>query len=141
MPEPIVQNPGIQTGIEKKQSLTLVAAIILFILSLAFGIFSGLSLGKDKANYENVSNIYRALNYFFKDQDRFPTADEFSSQKILAPFYMSTIPMAANLQGACKNFTDYVYARQTTTSYDLQFCLNNAVSGWNSGLNTLSVSK
>lgn len=121
------------------QSLTLVAVIILFVLSILWGIFSGITLGKDQANYQNVENLNQALHYFNSDQDRYPTADEFYTQKLLTPFYMSAMPSPPNINGACKNYSQYYYSQSLPSDFSLQFCLNSGTHGLSSGVHILTV--
>lgn len=122
---------------QRTQSLILIAAVVLFFVSLGLGLWQGYRYGQDQANLKNVSEISSALTFYHQDQDRYPTQDEFANQAILIPYYMSAMPVPANLSGECKTFTQYAYSQETPQDYSLQFCLNNAISGWSKGINVL----
>lgn len=124
---------------EKLQLIVLVAVVLLFVLVLLWGIFSGLALGKAQSTYRQVDNINTALQYYFKDQDRYPTADQFSNQKILVPYYMQAMPTPQNTgSGACSNYKDFIYSQKSPKTFSLQFCLNADAYGVSKGMHILT---
>ncbi len=124
---------------EKLQLVILVAVVILFVLVLLWGIFSGLALGKAQSTYRQVDNINTALGYYFKDQDRYPTADQFSNQKILVPYYMQAMPIPESAgSGVCSNYKDFLYSQKSPKTFTLQFCLNAKAYGVSKGVHILT---
>ncbi|TSC66429.1 MAG: hypothetical protein G01um101477_86 [Candidatus Doudnabacteria bacterium Gr01-1014_77] len=124
---------------EKLQLIVLVAVVLLFALILIWGIFSGLALGKAKSTYRQVDNINTALQYYYKDQDRYPTADQFNNQKILVPYYMQSMPTPESAgSGACSNIKDFVYSQKTPKTFSLQFCMNAKANGLSGGVHILT---
>ncbi|MDB4939855.1 MAG: hypothetical protein JWO40_280 [Candidatus Doudnabacteria bacterium] len=122
----------------KLQSYFLAAAFVLFVLSIVLGIFSGVASGKDQATFKNVGNISNALQFYYSDQDRYPTETQFNDQKILIPFYISAIPKPENAQGVCAGVTDFKYTQQNAGSYKLDFCLVQGTAGLSKGMHTLT---
>ncbi len=124
---------------EKLQLIVLVAVVLLFILILIWGIFSGLALGKAKSTYRQVENINTALKYYFKDQDRYPTADQFNNQKILVPYYIQAMPTPESAgSGACSNVKDFIYSQKNPKTFTFQFCMNAGANGLSKGVHILT---
>ncbi len=111
------------TGFERLQSLILTAAFILFAGAMVLGIFRGVTWGKDKATYKDVQTISSALQFYFSDQDRYPTATQFNDQKVLVPFYLSALPAPENVGGACSSSDQFIYTQSQPANFTLQFCL------------------
>ncbi len=123
---------------KKLQSIYLTAAFILFVLAVVFGIFSGVAQGKDRATYENVETLNNALQYYFSDQDRYPTAAQFNDQLILLPLYMSAMPEPKNASGLCEDYKKFEYAQKNSKSFELKFCLRKGTKGLSKGSHVLT---
>ena len=129
------QNP---TSSTKLQSIFLAAAFVLFVLSLLWGIFAGMNLGKAKATYANVVSIHNALEYYHSDQDAYPTAAQFDNQLILVPLYISAMPKPVNPSSLCAGKNSFVYSQAKPSDFNLQFCLQSATAGLSKGFHVLS---
>lgn len=114
------------------QVLTVLSLTVILLLT----IFSGLKKGKLEAQTEAVLNntqaINKALEYFFQDQDRYPTAMEFAEPKLMGQ-YLSLYPIPDIVSENCSN--SFRYLRIEPKKYDLFFCLSkdteNSIQGWN----------
>lgn len=136
---------GDQTKEEKfrrLQSTTMVAALVLFFLSAIWGIYAGYQYGKSKATYQSVSHLYDALNFYYQDQGRYPSADQLYNQSILTAYnYIGNLPKPDDATGKCSEYKDFIYTQSKPSDFSLQFCLLKPVGGYSSGLNVITEDK
>ena len=119
------------------QQLWKILAVIVVAVILFFGVFLGLSSGKHKAQSQaiatNTESLQKALEFFYSDQNRYPTALEFANTAIMSQ-YMSSFPPANIVSKNCPE--TFTYKQQSVSSYQLRFCLpaayGGAAAGWNS---------
>ncbi len=123
---------------EQLQLIFLVVAAILLALSLIFGIFSGFGNARARAEFDSVDKIKTALKFYNADQGRFPTQNEFLSQRILVPDYLTEMPTFISQGGACKNFTNLSYSQTNQQNFALVFCLEQSAGGLSSGIHILT---
>lgn len=113
--------------------LSSLAAAAVLLLAILLGANSGRTAAQAQIIAQTASNLSSGLNYFFSDQNRFPTATEFSDQNLMLN-YFSTWPPVDFGTGACSQ--SYIYKRVSANSYQLSFCLPQATGkfqqGWNS---------
>lgn len=132
------QPENIQTH-KRLQSISLIAASVLFLLCVFGGLYSGVQLGKSKATYESASAIYDALNYFHQDQGSYPSAEQFYNQQILVSYkYLNQFPKPEDASGTCSAYQDFIYTRPSSSDFQLQFCLTQPVGGYNAGVNVIN---
>ncbi len=124
----------------KQQLFILIAAFILFALAVLVGISSGRSNAKVQADYQSIIQINSALKYFYSDNDRYPSADQFMNQKILVPNYLAAMPVMQATGGACKDSTGYFYAQTAPANFSIKFCLAKSTNGLTAGTHELSES-
>lgn len=120
----------------------------LFLSSLAvavillWAIFSGTNIGKALAQtelvYNNAGSIASSLDFFYSDQNRFPTVPEFEDQNIMGNYFNSFPPAELASQNCSSSF---IYKRISFTQYELNFCLPLSFSGYKKGWNRISESK
>lgn len=111
-------------------------AVILVTAVFLIAIFIGVGRGKAAAQSESALSqaleLKKGLDNFFSDQDRFPTAEELTSENI-ALIYFSSVPDNASTNANCSQ--SFIYERSSLTSYSLNFCLAanlpNYAKGWN----------
>lgn len=121
------------------QFLTVLAAAVILLLSLLWGAASGQKLAQSGAVAANAESLSKGLGYFYRDQDRFPSAAEFLDDKNLMLNYFNDFP-AANLPSAqCPS--SFVYQRPDVQSFKLNFCLPAAWGNFPAGWNQLTESK
>lgn len=127
-----------KTSMTKPQLIVGVAGFILLLLSVAWGSYSGASRARSLDTFRSVSTLKQALNYYMKDQNQYPTADQFSNQQILTLNYLSSMPVPTDASGACASQTKFDYSRPTPQTFSLQFCLTQGVSGLTQGMHIMT---
>lgn len=109
-----------------------VLAIVGFVL-VFFGILNGKKQAKSALILNWVSEETLALEYFYSDNNRFPTADEFARPEVMENYYVKA-PEEVNIQTEqCPEILRYT--RPRPENYELYFCLPRAQEGYNLGLN------
>jgi hypothetical protein len=115
---------------------SLLAAVILLL-----AIFWGAAAGKETAQSITLTkiaqNLIFGLQYFYSDQNRFPTALEFSDQNIMLN-YFSGFPAVDFPSKLCPQ--SFVYKRVAADNAQLSFCLPRAAGDYGAGFNMLNVS-
>ncbi len=117
------------------QTLTVIAmAVVLLIV-----IFWGLAVGKLQAQSEYVlaaaQNVRQGLEYFYSDQQRFPTAYEFAENTIMEKYFNQFPPLQITSSNCSQNF---LYTRTDTNDYALQYCLPEKADGLAAGWHSLN---
>ena len=111
-------------------TVLVVAVILLWTCS------SGWSKGEKTAQAEqiiaNADIVVKGLDFFYNDQDRYPTAGEFASDNMAR--YFSVFPMHNFASSQCPE--TFSYKRNSSTEYILGFCLPMAASGFQQGWNS-----
>jgi predicted nucleic acid-binding Zn ribbon protein len=112
--------------------IIVILAIVVLVL-----VFVGISNGKRQAKSALILNWASeetlALEYFYRDNNRFPTADEFARPEVMGNYFVKA-PEGVNIQTEqCPEILKYI--RPRTENYELYFCLPRAQDGYNLGLN------
>lgn len=115
---------------------SLVMAVILF-MALATGISAGVKSAQSRAIITSAANLEAGFNYFYGDQNRFPTAVEFSDQTTMANYFNNFPPV--NFAASCSE--NYIYKRTSDNNFELDFCLPVSVGSYKSGWNVISGQK
>ena len=103
-----------------QNSAVILVAVILFI-SLWRGVTAGRLTAKTRAVMDNTAAIVSGLDYFYKDQGRYPSMQEFTDRNIMAS-YFNGYPFQNIPGGSCT--TSYYYHTLTPyQTYELHFCL------------------
>lgn len=118
--------------------LTVFVLTVVLLLTGNFAINKGQTKAKAQASFYNLQNMVLALNYFYNDQDRYPTALEFSSADIMA-WYLNKHPVEDIVSDNCAS--SFRYARMGPKKYDIFFCLAEGIEGYKAGWNKYSVVK
>jgi len=116
------------------QNLILSFLALALSLSLWLAIVSGIRAGKSTVILKNTEALQYGLNYFFKDQNRYPTALEFADPNIMAN-YLTSFPAQDIAGGPCQK--TYGYRSDTAKTYELNFCLPKASAGFAAGWNKI----
>jgi 4-amino-4-deoxy-L-arabinose transferase-like glycosyltransferase len=113
---------------------SLAAAVVLLLV-----VFWGANTGKQIAQAQFIAatsqNAAGALQYFYQDQNRYPTAEEFENQNLMLN-YLSNFPLPNYVSAKCSQ--SFVYKRIDTNSFQLSFCLPVAEGNYQAGWNNLS---
>jgi hypothetical protein len=120
------------------QPLTVLVAAVILLWSLYLGISHGRSQAQAESVLQNAAQLKKALNYFYNDQNRFPTAEEFADKNVIEK-YAQNFPPPEFTTAACAQ--SFVYKRPTPGSFVLNFCLPASTGGFNSGWNQVTESK
>ncbi len=120
------------------QYVTVLGVAVVLLLSVIFGYRAGNTAAQASFAVTQSAEITKALNYFYNDFDRYPTAEEFFDQKIMAT-YFSSFPLVQITSSACTQ--TFAYRLLESDSYQLGICLPVAVPGWQIGWNRISEKK
>jgi type II secretory pathway pseudopilin PulG len=113
---------------------SLLLAVIL-LTALFFGSSSGKAEAQAESVYTAAQNVYAALQNFHSDQDRYPTASEFSDQNTMLN-YLTAFPLPNIPDKNCSQ--SFVYKRLSTDSFQLNFCLAAGTKKYSKGWNALN---
>jgi hypothetical protein len=118
------------------------AAVILVAVILFYGVYRGISKGSLAAKSEVVLANARALtvglDYFYQDQNRYPSQAEFANTNLMLA-YITGYPPVTISDGACAGSRlssgNYDYHSLDFRGYQLNFCLPASVEKFPAGLN------
>jgi general secretion pathway protein G len=123
--------------------LLVVIAIIGILATLAvISLGNARAKARDAKRVANAKQIQTALELYFNDNDRFPTAAEFNSGSLTSDTengevtYMLNVPEAPNPpDGNCSTSTNaFTYSVDAEgTSYTLSYCIGNRTGDFSSG--------
>ncbi len=113
---------------------SLLLAVILFAV-LMWGIGKGKRQSEAELIVQNTQAIQESLEFFFRDQNRYPSALEFSNLNIMSS-YLNPYPPLKFVSKSCNETFDY--KRPSQAVYQLNFCLPMATKGFKQGWNSVS---
>lgn len=114
--------------------------IVIFSLTVVF-IFFLFILNRIKTKQESmliVKNSFvlkQGLDYFFEDNERFPTSREFLDPNVFG-IYISPFPLKDFKSQECEQ--TWEYKRLSLAEYKLDFCLRSGFENYKAGWNQLS---
>ncbi len=117
-----------------RASIIFVIIFFVFLTSL-FGFRAGRDLAKSRATLNTVHTTLRGFDYFFSDQDRYPSPVEFLDPNILG-VYLSPVPGPNFASKQCPTTTTYDTFDQRSFVYT--YCLPRALGDQAAGLHTLT---
>lgn len=121
------------------QSKVLVAAFLLVTVSIAWGAYSGYRLGQSKATLAQASNLNDALRFYYQDQGRYPSSDQFYNKNILTAFsYLDGLPKPESVSGQCSDYKDFYYSQSSPQKFALIFCITRSAEGFSKGVHTIT---
>jgi hypothetical protein len=112
--------------------LALVRGIVIGILGFIFclTIFFGVKFGIEEAQSRTVImtalELEKSIDYFFQDNNRYPSNLEFAAQNGLGS-YIIPFPPKQFATGSCAE--SYAYTNAQKNSYELRFCLPRSIKG------------
>ncbi|MCL5666336.1 MAG: hypothetical protein M1383_00990 [Patescibacteria group bacterium] len=118
-----------------KLFLTVLAAAVVLLLAALAGISKGRSVSQAKIIAGNAQNLAKGLDYFYNDQNRFPTAVEFQDQNLMLNYFNGFPP--ANISSAACAET-FAYKRPSPQTYQLNFCLPADFAPYHRGWNAIT---
>lgn len=115
-----------------------IAGVVLFVLITSLAVWQGYVRGQKAAQgrqiAKDVKAIRQALEYFYNDQNRYPSNDEFADQNIMR-LYASGYPPQEFSSNSCPK--NYDYSNLFRNDYELRFCLPLGVKGYQTGWNVI----
>jgi len=118
----------------KGSSIAVILVTAVFLSAIFFGASRGKAVAVAESSFSGAKEIQKGLDYFYKDQNRFPTVEELFSTNI-ALTYFSTVPSDVSETSVCQQ--NFSYSRLSLNSYQLDFCLAVAVEGYQRGWNRI----
>jgi hypothetical protein len=109
-------------------------AVILLLATLQ-GISSGNQVAASQSVSESAQNLQKGIEYFYQNENRFPTAVEFADQATMAGYFTNFPPKDLPSKQCSQS---YLYKRISDSSYQLSFCLPTSVNNSKKGWNTIS---
>ena len=113
---------------------SLIVAVVL-LLVIVWGVNTGKKIAQAKILIQTSKSAALALQYFYQDQNRYPTATEFENQNLMLT-YFSNFPLLNYPSAACSQ--SFVYKRPDPVTFSLNFCLPTAEGGYGGGWNTIN---
>lgn len=110
--------------------LAILLALAVFVIWRA--VINGSRAAQSRQVLKDATAIKVALDYFYKDQNRYPSIDEFKDQNIMRQ-YFSNFPPQEFVSGVCDSSFDYVNTFRN--DYELRFCMPKGVRGYQTGWN------
>lgn len=114
--------------------LTVIITAVILFFSLLWGISAGQQLAQAGLVAANANSIARGLQFFYQDQNRFPTAIEFQNRNIMLGYFNNFPPMEFISSGCPGSF---IYKRTSSQKFQLDFCLPKAFQNFSRGWNVL----
>ncbi len=133
---------------KQKKAFTLIELLVVIAIIGVIATISIIALqnarakSRDAKRVGDAKQIQTALELFFNDNNRYPTAEEFALGSIFSTSsgatstYMQIIPSAPTpADGSCTSGENTIYYQQTDdgNSYTISFCLGNTTGTLTSG--------
>jgi type II secretory pathway pseudopilin PulG len=123
--------------------VVLVLLIAIAVLAMRWAFINGRYAGQSRQAIKDAHAIQQALEYFYKDQNRYPSTDEFTDQNLMRQ-YMSGFPPQQYFSPNCPdrgNGSTFSYINNFRNDYELRICLSKGVQGYKSGWNKVTAPK
>lgn len=117
--------------------IVFVILAIIAVLALWWAFINGQQAGQSRQVLKNGKAIQQALEYFYQDQNRYPSTDEFLDQNLMRQ-YLSSYPPQEFVSKTCpqgNGSVNYSYVNHFRNDYELRLCLPKAVQGFQAGWN------
>lgn len=115
-----------------------IAGIVIFVLitvgAVWLAIINGQKSAQSRQIVKDAAALAVSLEYFYEDQNRYPSNDEFLDQNVMRQ-YADNFPPQQFVSTTCTE--NYQYLNTFRTDYELRFCLPKGVAGYRTGWNTL----
>jgi hypothetical protein len=119
-----------------------ILTVLLAAVILLWAVLGGLSAGKTQAQtqlvIQNAREITKGFSYFYSDNNRYPAISEYQNQNLMLEYFNYFPPrnLAFSLCGE-----NYIYKRNSNSSFQLNFCLPKASQGFKAGWNQITEDK
>ncbi len=102
--------------------------VLLVVLFVAF--FVGRDLARSNFAFKQVGQIISGLDYFYQDNDRFPSEVEFSEVNLMQKYY-ANLPYYSVVSKKCPSPIEYTSFDRLT--FQIDFCIPRNYFGWMAG--------
>lgn len=127
---------------------------LLAILGIFWTFNNGKRAGQSRQVIKDGRAIQQALEYFYQDQNRYPSSDEFLDQNLMRQ-YLSDFPPQQFVSNICVadsrapksssadpdsgniGLVNFVYVNNFRNDYELRLCLPKGVQGHPAGWNKI----
>lgn len=120
------------SGILKK--IAAAGALLVFLFFAWLGYRSGKQQAQSRLTIANAQALKQGFEYFYSDQDRFPSPAEFTDSNLMGIYYSVFPPKALAVKNCPQTFR---YQNSGPRNYILAFCLPQASGGYVLGWNQL----
>lgn len=108
---------------------------VVFLLVLVWGFVSGKSKAHSETSLSQAMQIQTALEYFFNDNDYYPSSFEFKNVNVMGS-YFKKFPIVFIASNNCRE--NILYNRVKLAQYELNFCLDAKTQGFEKSWNKLT---
>lgn len=115
--------------------LSSLAAAVILLVAIFYGVSTGKKIAQSEMLIKTARSAAQAAQYFYQDQNRYPTPAEFADQNLMLN-YMSNFPLPDYASSGCNQ--SFVYKRSDVNSFQLSFCLPISSGSYQAGWNNLS---
>jgi hypothetical protein len=116
------------------QNLLIGFLAVLLVLGVWWAAVSGTRSGKSTVILKNAAALKQGAQYFFSDQNRYPTSVEFQDRNLMLN-YFAAFPPQIIAGGPCVQ--TYNYTSASAKAFELDFCLPKASGGFLAGWNKI----
>lgn len=114
--------------------IALVFFVLIAGLLLWYAYSSGQQAGQSRQIVKDATSIRQALEYFYQDQNRYPSTDEYKDANLMRQ-YLSGFPPQEFVSKTCPS--TYQYVNNFRNDYELRICLPKGVLGYKTGWNKI----
>lgn len=108
---------------------------VVFLWAVVTGSSAGQATAQAQIIAGTGKEVFNALQYFYSDQNRYPSAVEFSDQTVMLN-YLTNFPLPDLPSANCSE--SFVYKRADNNNFSLNFCLPRAFGAYSAGWNTVA---
>ncbi len=119
----------------RSQTIAVMVMAVFFFFALVWGGFKGYDQAKAKTIVTNSQTLMEGLQYFYNDQNRYPTLQEFADNNLMLN-YFNPFPARPILSSGCSQ--NLIYKTTSYQSYELDFCLPGKQDKFQKGWNKLT---
>lgn len=123
------------TNNQIKIFITVIGVAAFLFISIFLGASSGRREAESEAVFMAAQEMKMALDFFYKDNDRLPTANEFGNEKVISQ-YLSGKPNTFKIK-ECPEPLNYTRADKKMAT--INFCLPDDFNVASKGQNTITI--
>jgi type II secretory pathway pseudopilin PulG len=114
--------------------IIIIILVILLALLLTWSFSSGKKAAQSRQIIKDSKTILSALEYFYQDQNRYPSINEFNDQNVMRQYMNNFPPQEFTSEVCAKTFE---YQNSFRSDYELRICLPKAKGDYQLGWNAI----